>query len=458
MQSTEPRHIRTGGDPRSFPDFTALRDEMSKLTHPARPDVNWQYVEKRCLSLFEHNGVELQTAAWYALARCHIAGLPGLNEGLSLLEALITRQWGNLWPQSVHARMEILSSLTRRLQQVQRTQTLVYTDLSALYQAEKSVTGMTETLQRLELKHQSGLDMLSQWLHGAAVRLENSASPLPGTVSDVLPGKIHRPRDDDEPPSHRWVYVMPPVPSPLGSEGPVRAGKTWKPFVAGMLTALLTGGLLGWGHNILTVRPQQDALMASVTPPPATLSEEAQLTLRQKNPPWLRENKQWMTLMQQQLERLAAMPPEWPLSYGTALVRQAQVLWPDQPATSALATQWQQLRDAQALVPDALDGWHQGMVQLAQLTQSLNGLDGQKGKYLTVSELKSRVFAITQAFARTVPLEEQLRQLSTTDAAGRGALQAETAQHLRRLQAGYAQRVAEYGTQNNRYAGGEHDE
>jgi type VI secretion system protein VasL len=35
---------------------------MNKLIHPARPDVNWPHVEKLCLSLFEHNGVELQTA------------------------------------------------------------------------------------------------------------------------------------------------------------------------------------------------------------------------------------------------------------------------------------------------------------------------------------------------------------------------------------------------------------
>lgn len=59
------RQVRTGGDPRSLPEFMALRDEMSKLTHPARPDVDWAQVEKLSLSLFEINGVELQTCAWY---------------------------------------------------------------------------------------------------------------------------------------------------------------------------------------------------------------------------------------------------------------------------------------------------------------------------------------------------------------------------------------------------------
>ena len=57
------RHLKTGGDPRTLADYAALRDEMNKLTHPARPDINWPQAEKLCLSLFEHNGVELQTAA-----------------------------------------------------------------------------------------------------------------------------------------------------------------------------------------------------------------------------------------------------------------------------------------------------------------------------------------------------------------------------------------------------------
>lgn len=90
--------LKIGGDPRTFPDYAALCDELDKLTHPARPDVAWQRVETLCLSLFERNGVELQSLAWYTLARTHLSGLLGLNEGLALLEALLAHQWHNLWP------------------------------------------------------------------------------------------------------------------------------------------------------------------------------------------------------------------------------------------------------------------------------------------------------------------------------------------------------------------------
>ncbi len=56
------------------------------------------------------------------------------------------------------------------------------------------------------------------------------------------------------------------------------------------------------------------------------------------------------------------------------------------------------------------------MRQLQRLAGQLNALDEQKGKYLTVSELKTAVFAIMQSLNRAVPLEEQLRELAALPA------------------------------------------
>ena len=58
-----------------------------------------------------------------------------------------------------------------------------------------------------------------------------------------------------------------------------------------------------------------------------------------------------------------------------------------------------------------LAAWHQGMMKLAQLSERLNGLDEQKGKYITVSELKSAVFGMMTRFQQAEPIEEQLRQI-----------------------------------------------
>ncbi|MEH3827970.1 VasL domain-containing protein [Enterobacter roggenkampii] len=421
MNDITQRKIKTGGDPRSLPDYAALRDELSKLTHPARPDVNWSYAEQLCLSLFEQNGVELQTAAWYTLARTQLAGLFGLNEGLTILEALISHQWGALWPQPVHARMEILSSLSQRLQQRMRSLPLNYSDLGQLYRAEQLLTGLGEVLQRLELKHLSQLDTLRTLMHNSAVRLENSdttgSSIQPGIV---LPGTVMNDAtastrdfaggpDEDKPESAvKWVYVAQPEPQSnveVLSTMPVPV-KKWKSFAAGMCTMLVISIVSAWSwHFLHRPDPLQTQLAASLAPFPVPLTSEQLGMLRQQTP----LPQDLIAQTQHQLARLDKLPPDWDIAYSRKLIEQVQVLWPEQ--AKPLVQQWRQQINVSVLPVDKTNGWHEGMTQLQALSDKLNALDGQKGKYITVSELKSQVFGMLTSFRQTVPVEEQLRQL-----------------------------------------------
>lgn len=455
MNDTSSRKIKTGNDPRTLADYAALRDELSKLSHPARPDVNWRYAEKLCLSLFEQNGVELQTAAWYTLTRTQLAGLFGLNEGLSVLEALISHQWGALWPQPVHARMEILSGLSQRIQQLMRTLPLNYSDLSQLYRAEQQLTRLGDVLQRLELKHLSQLDALRSQMHNSAVRLENSDGAA-GTGAAIQPGVVlPAPATDGQAswvnaPSGRpaaeiyehinavkWVYVAQPEPQPnvaVLTTLPAPA-KSWKPFALGVITMLAAGSAALWGWHAFH-RPDQlqVQLAASLAPLPAALSPAQRESLRQQAslPPQINQT-------QRQLARLAQLPPGWNIDYGRQLVEQAQILWPEQ--AKPLVQAWQQQQKANALSAGSLSGWHQGMTKLTQLSERLSRLDEQKGKYMTVSELKSAVFAILQSFNQSIPAEEQLRALSQ---APKGeplpaAAIAQLEMHLKQLTASYAE-------------------
>ncbi|MFQ9382183.1 MAG: hypothetical protein ACLR31_21585 [Escherichia coli] len=63
-----------GGDPCTYKESGELQAEMSKLTHPARPDVDWRQVEKLSLALFRQNGVELQTLVCYRTGDNQTAG------------------------------------------------------------------------------------------------------------------------------------------------------------------------------------------------------------------------------------------------------------------------------------------------------------------------------------------------------------------------------------------------
>ena len=438
MTTYPKRHLTTGGDPRTLADYAKLREEMHKLSHPARPDVDWLYAERLCLTLFDRNGVELQTAVWYTLARTQLTGLSGLNEGLAILETLITRQWGSLWPQPVHARMEILSGLGKRLQQALRTLTLTYADLSLIYEAEAHLKALDAALQRLELKHASQFDALLNLMHNAAVRLENSDGV---TSVDTLPRVVAMENASthlDEPVERtKWIYIAQPETLPHVQAGNERQNseKRWRPFVAGMLTMLALAAATGWGWQAMAKpEPEQRQFALSLAPLPTVLSPDQLRSFSQHAPPADGGIKQ----TRQQLSDLAQLKPNWAIDYSEQLVQQAQVLWPEQ--AKALSSQWQQQIIAAALPAENLTGWYQGMQQLQQLTQRLDALDEQKGKYMTVSELKSAVFAITQSFNRTVPAEEQLRQLSamTEGQISRAAQQKQTEQHLQQLIVSYA--------------------
>ena len=410
------RQLRTGGDPRALADYAVLREELSKLTHPARPDVNWKKVEQLCLSLFQQNGIELQTASWYTQARAQLVGLNGLNEGLAILEALISRQWPGLWPQPVHARMEILTGLSQRLQQSLRGMTLEYRDLPEIYQAEKLINALCDVFQRLELKHVSQLATLSTFMHGAAVRLENMHATT--DVGVVLPAAaMQAEMESSVSTGERWVYVaQAETVEPLVVTSPPAASRRlhqWKGFIAGVVVTILAGSSVMAGIKNFYRQPPGEQLMATLQGIPQPLTPTAIETLKKRQTEMLnREAQQLIAATRQQTRRLAKLSPRWAQDTGTQLVYQTQALWPDNPATQKLTQEWTQQLSANAIPLEKLDGWYSAGTQLQQLADKLNGLDEQRGKYMTVSQLKSSVFAIQQALNSATPVEESLRKLA----------------------------------------------
>ena len=364
-----PETLKTGGDPRALPDYIALRDELAKLSHPARPDVDWPRVEQRCLSLFRQNGVELQTAVWYTLASTHLTGLYGLNQGLAILETLLTRQWDAMWPRSEQARIKILAGFIPRLQSLLRTLTPQLSELPQVYQAERHLKTLCNRLQRLEWKNASQAGDLSDYMHKVASRLEKEKGDVSITDNiDKASPAVSLPAPLPDPPDWPLVSVARQeqlAPKPVGP---------WKSFIAGMLTMLVLGAAAEWGWRSLCPVPD--------SPIPAAANQAS-------------------------LKALAQLSPLWRQQYGFALAARAK---PE--ASETLKAQWRQHIVGHASPHEALTGWHQGMEGLREMTRRLNALDARKGKYLTGSELKTMVFAITQDFERAVPLEEQLYQMS----------------------------------------------
>lgn len=430
------KHLKIGGDPRALPDYAVLRDELMKLSHPARPDVEWRTVESLCLRLFEHNGVDLQTAAWYTLARVHIAGLAGMQEGLALVNVLTAYQWSVMWPTNVHTRVEIITGLNQRLQNVFRTLALDDRDeLERLYQLEKSLERLAETLARHELQQASRTEGMQLRIRQAIARLENMPRDAWQQPAVALPPQAVVSHADEPAAAEPLVLVVPPEPAEERAATAPSAVRPVRAFLAGACSALLAGGLLLWGwHSLNAPSAAEQQLTASLTPLPGTLSREQLGALRHlslTSPP---QADALTEQTRQQLQWLMALPPDWPLRYGQQLIEQAQALWPDNPEVAEMQQAWRQHLEANALPATSLLGWRDGMQKLQQLTSRLNGLDEKHGKYMTVSELKSSVFAITQAFNRHPPAEERLRRYS----AGRSEAQRkQAAMALEQLQTRY---------------------
>ncbi|EFB1318160.1 hypothetical protein FKQ69_22370, partial [Escherichia coli] len=228
----------------------------------ARPDVDWCYVETLCLRLYEHNGVELQTASWYTIARMHTTGLSGLNEGLALIVALTRHHWSAMWPLNTHARLEIITGLFNRLQKTLRAMPPDDRDnLPLLYQTETFLKALSDTLARHELKQSSKVALPEAMVKGYITRLENQ--PVQGEASSpvTLPAQALRSdaRDVQEhlpQPHSRLVYVVSETKAESGTENTHSLQKSpptfLKPFVAGVCAALLAVSVAIPGWQFLT--------------------------------------------------------------------------------------------------------------------------------------------------------------------------------------------------------------
>lgn len=167
--------IRVGGDPRDYSEFTALRDELAKLSHPACPDVDWAKVEQLCLTLFHNNGAELQTVAAYVLARSQRHGLEGMAQGVTLIKALCS-EWARVWPPMASVRLDILSWLFAQLQPLLRSLQITTQTLPALERLDSELAGLATQLNRQGQVPLVTLQVLRHQVGGLMQRLERNVS------------------------------------------------------------------------------------------------------------------------------------------------------------------------------------------------------------------------------------------------------------------------------------------
>lgn len=184
--------IVTGSDPRGLPEFSALREEINKSSHPSQPEINWKLVESLALAIFKANGVDLHTATYYTLARTRTHGLTGFCEGVELLAAMITHDWDKFWPQDEPARTGMLDWLNTRTGNILRQQlSFSDIDLPLLYRTERALQLICDKLQQVELKRQPHVENLLYFVQNTRKRLEpqpksSVSTPSQATVRTLI--------------------------------------------------------------------------------------------------------------------------------------------------------------------------------------------------------------------------------------------------------------------------------
>jgi type VI secretion system protein VasL len=195
IKNAEPCTV-AGADPRGLPDYQALCEEMARLGHPACPDVQWRCVEQRCLTLFACNGPDLQTAAWYVLARSHLDGLDGLVQGLNVMETLVAG--ANPWPRGLSARADIFRRLFVLLQAALRSTALDAGDLPRLGLIDRQLVHLHQRLIGQPAGTVNSLEGLRQQIARLACRTEREAQERAGrgAHTSIRPPDAHAAEHD----------------------------------------------------------------------------------------------------------------------------------------------------------------------------------------------------------------------------------------------------------------------
>lgn len=409
--SSNTQMIITGEDPRGLPEFSAMREEINKASHPAQPVMNWSLVESLALSIFKKNGVDLHTATYYTLARTRAQGLAGFCEGVELLAALISQEWGRFWPMDGLARTEMLDWFNSRTGNILRQQlSFSETDLPLLYRAERALQLICAKLQQVELKRVPRVENLLYFLQNTRKRFEPQLDTKSADMAEkaTVCTLVYMPESTesmtvpetpklDQPEVRVAVQTMTATPR---ISVPMTVGNTVKGFIAGVVccTAIAT---MGWWWQLYPLQQQV-----------ATLRDTAQGAAAI----WLISPQ--LKDYPQRLQQLTTVSPLQALESGQRMVRLADSRWPESLQQQQATMKWDTTLKAQAANSPQLLGWQQTRTNLRAFAELLIQRERAK-EGVTLSSIKTVIYQAERTLNQEIPLEYLLTQYRQEKSVGK---------------------------------------
>jgi len=396
--------IVTGSDPRDLPEFSAIREEINKASHPSQPELNWRLVESLALVIFKSNGVDLHTAAYYTLARTRTQGLAGFCEGAELLAAMISHDWEIFWPQGGPARSEMLDWFNTRTGNILRQQVAFSgADLPLLYRTERALQLICDKLQQVELKRPPRVENLLYFVQNTRKRLEpsprNSSDTQAKTTVTTL---VYAP---ESAPS-ATTETMPPLPELPKMKVQVHRsvagsapGSRVKDVMAGVVCTATIAVMLWWWQ----VYPMQQQLA------------QVRDTALGSATVWLATPE--LDSYGKRLLQLHDASPLQSLETGTQMVRTADSRWPESLQQQQATAQWHETLKIRAQGSPQMKGWQQTRQDLRAFAELLVQRERAK-EGLTLSYIKTVIYQAERSLNQETPLELLLTQYQ--DARTRG--------------------------------------
>lgn len=394
--------IVTGSDPRGLPEFSALREEINKASHPSQPELNWKLVESLALTVFRANGVDLHTATYYTLARTRTQGLTGFCEGAELLAAMVSHDWDKFWPQDNHARTGMLDWFNTRTGNILRQQmSFSDADLPVLYRTERALQLICDKLQQVELKQKPHVENLLYFVQNTRKRFEPQPKRQAGEQSQTtVRTLVYAPEG-----APAAAEVTPPLPdlpdirvevhqdSTNDAEPTVRAtpGYSVRSFMAGVVCMAAITAVLWWWQ----VYPMQQQL--------AQVRDTAQGAATV-----------WLTTPDldnygQRLQQISDASPLQPLETGTLMTRTADSRWPESLQQQQATAQWNTVLKTHAQSSPQMKGWQQARQNLREFADLMMQRETEQ-KGFTLSYIKTVTWQAERLLNQETPLEYLLTQ------------------------------------------------
>ncbi|HFK3152775.1 VasL domain-containing protein [Citrobacter sp. RHB21-C01] len=404
--------IVTGSDPRGLPEFSALREEINKSSHPSQPELNWKLVESLALAIFKANGVDLHTATYYTLARTRTHGLTGFCEGVELLAAMISHDWDEFWPQDEPARTGMLDWLNTRTGNILRQQlTFTGADLPLLYRTERALQLICDKLQQVELKRQPHVENLLYFVQNTRKRLEPQPKSSVGTPPQTTVRTLIYAPESSQPVTEENFPSLPDLPEMKVevNHGPTKAtasvasatpGRNCKGFITGVACTTAVAAALWWWQ----VYPMQQQL--------AQVTDTAQGAATV----WLASPE--LDSYGQRLQQLPDASPLQLLETGMQMLRTADSRWPESLQQQQATAQWNEILKTRAQSSPQMRGWQQARQNLRNFADLMMQRETEKQGF-TLSYIKTVTWQAERLLNQETPLESLLTQYQDARAQGR---------------------------------------